>query len=148
MAKDTTGLPEVQITPVLPDLSLADTAPASVASGRSYSYTLTATNTGGADATAVAVADTMPASTHFVSAQSTQGSCTHTTSGASKTKSTTVNCAVGTLAVGSTATITITVTATTPGTVSDSATVTASNVTADSDDDASAPTTVQGPARR
>jgi hypothetical protein len=51
---------------------------------------------------------------------------------------------VGTLAAGASVTVTITVTATTPGTVSDAAKVTAGNVTADSDDTASASTTVQG----
>jgi uncharacterized repeat protein (TIGR01451 family) len=133
------------ITPVTsPDLKLSDSAPASAISGQPYSYTLTATNTGGQDATGVTVTDTLPASAHFDSAATTQGSCTRTPSGPPKTKGGTVSCTVSSLAAGASVTVTITVTPTTPGTVSDAASVTASNVTADSDDTASASTTVQG----
>jgi uncharacterized repeat protein (TIGR01451 family) len=146
MNNDTTGTPEVQITPVItaPDLSLTDTAPASVISGNSYSYTLMATNTGGSDATSVVLADTLPASVHFNSASATQGSCPRTPSTGPKTKGGTVSCTVGSLAAGASVTVTINVTATRPGTVSDAATVTASNVTADPDDSAAARTTVTG----
>jgi uncharacterized repeat protein (TIGR01451 family) len=129
-----------------PDLSLSDTAPASVISGGSYSYTLTATNTGGQDATSVAVTDTLPASVHFDSASVTAGSgpCARTSSGPPMTRGGTVTCTADSLAGGASVTITITVTATTPGTVSDSASATATNVTADADDSGSAPTVVIG----
>jgi uncharacterized repeat protein (TIGR01451 family) len=142
MSKDATGTPEVQITPVItaPDLSLSDSAPATAVSGQPYAYTLQATNTGGSAATAVAVTDALPASAHFTSATASQGSCTRPPA----SKGGTVSCTVGSLAAGASVTITITVTATKPGMVSDNAKVTAGNVTPDSDDNASASTTVQG----
>jgi uncharacterized repeat protein (TIGR01451 family) len=146
MSEDTTGTPEVQITPVTTaDLALSDSAPATAVSGNSYSYTLTATNTGGTDATGTLVTDTLPDSTHYDSVTTSQGTCARTPpSTPPKTKGGTVTCAVGSLAAGASVTVTITVTATTPGAVSDNAKVTASNVTPDSDDTASASTTVQG----
>jgi uncharacterized repeat protein (TIGR01451 family) len=142
MSEDTTGTPEVQITPIItaPDLSLSDNAPATAVSGDSYAYTLTATNTGGSDATGVAATDTLPASAHFTSATTSQGSCTRPAA----SKGGTVNCTVGSLAAGASVTITITVTATKPGTVIDATTVTAGNVTADADDSATATTIVTG----
>jgi uncharacterized repeat protein (TIGR01451 family) len=113
MSEDTTGTPEVQITPIItaPDLSLSDNAPATAVSGDSYAYTLTATNTGGSDATGVAATDTLPASAHFTSATTSQGSCTRPAA----SKGGTVNCTVGSLAAGASVTVTITVTATKPG---------------------------------
>jgi uncharacterized repeat protein (TIGR01451 family) len=133
------------ITPVTSpaDLSLRDSAPATAISGQPYSYTLTATNTGGQDTAGTVVTDTLPASAHFDSAATTQGSCTRT-AGSSPTKDGTVTCTVGSLAAGASVTVTITVTPTKAGTATDNAGVTASNVTADSDDTASASTTVQG----
>ncbi len=82
-----------------PDLSLSDSARASVISGQPYSYTLTATNTGGTDAAGTVVTDTLPASVHFDSAATTQGSCTRTP-GSPKTQNGTVSCTVGSLAAG------------------------------------------------
>ena len=87
------------------------------------------------------VTDTLAASIHYDSATISQGSCT---AARRPPKGGTVTCTVGSLASGASVTITITVHATKPGTVSDNANVTASNVTADSDDTASATTTVQG----
>jgi uncharacterized repeat protein (TIGR01451 family) len=142
MTEDTSGVPEVQITAILPDLSFSDSAPATVVNHRSYSYTLTATNTGNADATSVTVADTLPTSVSFVSAQTAQGSCASNSIGAKKTKTVVVTCAIGTLSGGANLMVTITVTADTKGAISDSANVTASNVGSDSDDSASASTTV------
>jgi|SRR5580700_6707057 uncharacterized repeat protein (TIGR01451 family) len=140
MSTAATGTSEVQITPVAPDLKLSDSTPATAVSGQPYHYTLTATNTGGSDATGVVVTDTLPASAHYSSAVTSQGSCTRPAT----PKGGTVTCTVGSLGGGASVTITITVTPTKPGTISDSAQVTASNVTADSDDTASAPVTVQG----
>jgi hypothetical protein len=94
--------------------------------------------------TGTVVTDSLPASAHFDSAAATQGSCTRTPSGPPMTKGGTVSCTAGSLAAGASVTVTITVTPTTPGTVSDNASVTASNVTADPDDSASASTTVYG----
>lgn len=137
-----TAAASVTITYTVPvaDLSLSDSAPASVISGSSYSYTLTASNPGGQDATGTVVTDTLPASVHVGPVTTSQGSCTHTGK-----KGGTVTCAVGTLAAGHSVTITITVTATKPGTISDSAKVTASNVSPpDGDDSATATVTVNG----
>jgi hypothetical protein len=75
---------------------------------------------------------------------STQGTCTRTTSSKPKTKDGTVTCHVGTIAGGGSVTITIVVTATTPGTINAPANVMASNVTADTDDSATATNTVKG----
>ncbi len=60
-----------------PDLQVTDTAsPNPVISGHQLTYTITVANTGGAAATNVVVVDTLPASVHFGSAATTQGSCT------------------------------------------------------------------------
>jgi uncharacterized repeat protein (TIGR01451 family) len=134
---------QAQTTPVPPDLSLSDSAPATAASGTSYSYTLTATNTGGSDAASTVVTDTLPASAHFDSATTSQGTCTRSP-GAPAPKGGTVTCAAGTLAAGTSMTITITVTPTKPGTIRDNATTGANGVTTDSDDTASASTRVLG----
>jgi uncharacterized repeat protein (TIGR01451 family) len=122
----------------------ADSAPATAISGQPYSYTLIAANTGAAAASSLTLIDALPATYHFNAAVATQGTCTRTTTGKPKTKDGTVSCAVGSLAAGASVTVTITVTPTKPATVSDDATVTASNVTADRDDSASVTTTVQG----
>jgi hypothetical protein len=55
-----------------------------------------------------------------------------------------VTCSLGSLGGGDSATVTIVVTTTKPGMLSDTATVTASNVTPDADDSATATTTVTG----
>jgi hypothetical protein len=55
-----------------------------------------------------------------------------------------VSCNLGSLEGGKSATLTIAVTATKPGIVNAKAVVTASNVTSDTDDEASATTTVLG----
>jgi uncharacterized repeat protein (TIGR01451 family) len=142
MAEDATGVAEVQITPMSPDLSLSDSAPASAVKNRSYTYTLSATNTGNADATGVAVVDTLPEGVSLVSAQASQGSCTSNSIGAKKTKIVVVSCETGTMSGGPNVMVTISVTATSKGAISDSANVTASNVGADADDSAAASTTV------
>jgi uncharacterized repeat protein (TIGR01451 family) len=126
------------------DLSLTNTAPATVVSGRSLTYTVAVTNQGAEAATAVTVTDSLPDSAHFDSLSTTQGSCTRTATGAPKTKGGVVLCSVGTLGAGATVTITIVVTATTPVELSATASVTASNVTADADDTVTAKTSVKG----
>ena len=83
------------------DLSVTKTAspnPGQV--GVNLSYRITATNNGPAAATNVNVSDTLPAGVSFVSASATQGSCSGTS---------TVNCSVGSLAVGASSIITIVV---------------------------------------
>jgi uncharacterized repeat protein (TIGR01451 family) len=141
---NTQGLLLTQTQTSAADLSLSDTAPATAVSGQPYRYTLVATNTGGAAATGTVVTDTLPSSVHFDAASATLGSCTRTSGGSPETKGGTVTCKVGSLPTGARVTVTVKVTPTKPGTVSDAATVTASNVTADNDDTASAPVTVRG----
>jgi uncharacterized repeat protein (TIGR01451 family) len=128
------------------DLSITKSgSPNPVVSGQQLTYTIKATNTGGLSATGVTVSDRLPASAHFDSVSTSQGSCTRSTSSTPKTKDGTVSCGVGALAGGASATITIVVTPTKPGTVTNTATVSATNVTpSDADDSATATTTVTG----
>jgi len=118
--------------------------PDPVLSGHQLTYTITATNTGGQAASGVTVSNVLPASVHFDSMATTQGTCTRTTTSPPKTKGGTVSCTVGDLAVGASATVTIVVTATKPGTLSDTATVSATGTSPDTDDSATATTTVTG----
>lgn len=142
----TAGPYAVAVSTPAPDLQVTDAAtPHLVVSGKQLIYTITAANTGSAGAAAVVVTDTLPASVHFVSAVSTQGTCTQASSGNNKNKGVTVTCKGNApLAAGATVTVTITVKATTPGTITDKAGVTANGVTADSDDSATTTVTVQG----
>ncbi len=99
------------------DVKLAKTAsPASIGVGNNVTYTVLVSNAGPSNATNVMVTDVLPAQTMFVSASSTQGSCSGTS---------TVTCSLGALANGASATVTIVATATSSGTVSNTATVTA-----------------------
>ena len=84
--------------------------------------------------------DPLPASAHYNSASTTQGTCT----GPSTSKGGTVTYSLGNLGGGDSATVTIVATVTTPGTLTDTATAAASNLTADADDSATATTTVTG----
>ena len=123
------------------DLAAANSgSPNPVVSGNQLTYTITAANTGGLTATGVTVTDPLPASAHYNSASATQGTCTRP----STAKGGTVTCSLGSLGGGDSATVTIVVTTTKPGMLSDTATVTASNVTPDADDSATATTTVTG----
>ncbi|MBM7775601.1 putative repeat protein (TIGR01451 family) [Actinokineospora baliensis] len=105
------------------DLGITKTAiPQPVIAGAPLAYTLTVTNRGPSSADSVTVTDTLPTGLTFAGQQSTQGTCTVVTR--------TITCALGTLAVGGTATVTIT--ADTPGTVpgagfSNTATVTSTS---------------------
>jgi hypothetical protein len=86
------------------------------------------------------VTDTLPSSLLFKSVSTSQGTCSRARS---KTpKGGTVTCNLSGLAAGGSATITIKVMATATGRLSDTANVTASNVTPDSDDTATATTRV------
>ena len=128
-----------------PDLSISKAdAPDPVKSGKQLTYTIVVTNSGTSPATGVTVRDQLPDRLHFNSVTTTQGTCTRSTTKKRKTKGGTVTCSVGDLGAGGSATITILTKATKPLTLSNTATATASNVTPEADDSATATTVVQG----
>jgi uncharacterized repeat protein (TIGR01451 family) len=99
------------------DIAITKIVSASVAGvGQNIDYTLTVVNNGPIQATGVTVNDPLPAAFTLLTASSTQGSCTG---------STTAVCAVGTMNVGATVTITIHGTVTATGSLDNTATVTA-----------------------
>ena len=122
------------VSPTSADLSLTKTAsPNPAQAGVTLSYRITATNNGPAVATNVNVADTLPAGVAFGSATTTQGSCSGTS---------TVNCNLGTLAVGGSAIVTINVTPSSAGQLTNSATVSASESDFDSTNNTAGATTL------
>jgi uncharacterized repeat protein (TIGR01451 family) len=126
------------VSPSATDLSVTKTAspnPAQV--GVPLSYRIIATNHGPAVATNVTVADTLPAGLTFVSATTTQGNCNGTA---------TVNCSLGSLAVGSNAIVTINVTPASAGQVINSAAVSGSEADPDSTNNTATATTLIQPA--
>jgi large repetitive protein len=82
------------------DVSVKKTGPTTVTAGNDLTYSISATNHGPSDAQAVTVTDVLPSSTTFVSATPSAGSCVGTS---------TVTCALGTLADGASATVTLVV---------------------------------------
>jgi uncharacterized repeat protein (TIGR01451 family) len=97
-----------------PDLSITKSAPATAQSGGTLTYTLTVSNGGPSDGHNVTVGDPLPAGETFISAASSQGSCSGT-----------VTCQLGTVANGGTASISIVVRVTAPcgSTLTNTATV-------------------------
>ncbi len=93
-------------------LQTSQDAPSPVVADSNISFSVHVTNSGAAGQTGVTVTDTPPANTIFQSAQPSQGSCSGTT---------TVTCALGSLAGGASATVTLTVTPIQPGTISNAA---------------------------
>jgi uncharacterized repeat protein (TIGR01451 family) len=89
-------------------------SPDPVTFGSNLTYTITVTNTGELPATGVTLTDTLPAGATLVSANSTAGSCSGTT---------TITCGLGTLNGGATVTVTIVVTPP-AGTITNTATAT------------------------
>jgi uncharacterized repeat protein (TIGR01451 family) len=82
--------------------------------GTHLTYTLTATNHGPSTGHGVVIHDPLPAGTSFVSASATAGTCSGTT---------TVDCSIGDLANGASATVTVVVTPSTAGSLSNTAIV-------------------------
>jgi uncharacterized delta-60 repeat protein/uncharacterized repeat protein (TIGR01451 family) len=100
------------------DLSVTKSGPATVSIGDRPTYSMTVTNSGPAAATNVSLSDTLsgPAAT-VVSATTTAGTCTTTAGGAT--------CSLGTLPVGGSATVTIAAEPRATGTLTNQATVSA-----------------------
>ncbi len=120
------------------DLSLSKSAspnPGQV--GVNLSYRITVSNNGPASATNVSVTDTLPSGVSFVSASTSQGSCSGTGP---------VNCSLGTLTVGSTAVITIVVTPTAPSSIVNTAATSASESDSDTSNNSETITTLVLPA--
>ena len=116
------------------DLSLTKTdLPDPVSVGQNLTYTVTVTNLGPNDATSVVVDDTLPAGTTFVSASSTQGTCTQTGD--------MVTCTIGDLVNGSNAVVTIVVTPTTTGIITNTASATATEFDGDTTNNTAAEAT-------
>ncbi len=83
------------------DLAIGETvSPASVNVGSNVTYTIGVTNLGSLTAGSVVVTGALPAALSFVSASSSQGTCTTNSSG--------LSCALGTMANGAKASITLT----------------------------------------
>jgi uncharacterized repeat protein (TIGR01451 family) len=97
------------------DVGIVKTAPPSPVVDIPFNYTLVVTNHGPITATGVVVTDPLPANFALVSATSTQGSCSGTT---------TVTCNIGTMLNGASVTITIRGTPSVAGPMSNTATVT------------------------
>jgi len=100
------------------DLSLTMTdAPDPVVLGGNLTYTLKVTNVGELTATGVRLTDTLPAGAALVSTSTTAGTCSGTT---------VVNCELGTLGSGASATVTIVITPPAIRTINNTASVTTS----------------------
>jgi uncharacterized repeat protein (TIGR01451 family) len=107
-------------------------APDPVAIGSSLTYTLVVNNAGPNSADGVTVRDTLPTGVTFVSAISTQGTCTGTDD---------IVCNIGTLANGASATVTITVSPTSGGMLTNTANVGSSTTDPDTTNNESTTTT-------
>lgn len=96
-------------------LLMVKDSPDPVGAGQRLTYTLTAYNTGPNPATGVNLTNTLSDGVTFVSASSSQGSCTQTDR--------IIQCGIGTVNQGTPATITISVDAGAPGTATNRATL-------------------------
>lgn len=132
---DNTAAADTTVGPVTVDIALSMTdTPDPVSLRGALSYTITAMNFSSNAAANVVVTDTLPAGFTFVSASSTQGSCSGTGP---------VTCSIGTLAAVNAANITINGTPTVVGAISNMASVTTSSVETNlSNNTATATTTV------
>jgi uncharacterized repeat protein (TIGR01451 family) len=121
------------------DLAVTQTAaPDPVTAGDLLTYTITVTNGSPKEATDVRLTNTLPASVQFVSANSSQGSCSPVGGK--------VACSLGLLSDAATATVTIVVTPTAAGTITNQVTVTTATPDSDmSNNSSSRKTTVLPP---
>lgn len=110
-SESTTVLPATDVSVTVTD------SPDPVLVGSNLTYTVVVTNAGPSPATSVTLTDTLPAGVTFVSATPTQGTASQLNG--------VVSAVLGTLAKGASATVTIVVTPTAPGTITDSASVSA-----------------------
>jgi uncharacterized repeat protein (TIGR01451 family) len=133
-----TATPTVTTTPAPgADLSVVKTGATAAGDLLRIDYTLAVSNGGPATATNVVVTDPLPAGVTFVSASSSQGSCSGTT---------TVVCSLGTLAPGAGATIHLAVRAASPRLIVNTATVGGDEPDPDPTNDTSTKSLVAGSA--
>lgn len=112
------GTADVFVTKIaeVSNLAVSKTdSPDPLFAGSPLTYTVMMTNNGPDRATGVTLTDTLPGGVTFVSAISTQSSCTEAAG--------VVTCTIGNMGNGATVTVTIVVTPTTPGVISNTATV-------------------------
>ena len=120
------------------DLSLSKTAsPNPAQQGVNISYRLTASNNGPAVATNVMLNDKLPSGVSFVSASTSQGSC----SGSGP-----VNCSLGSIAANNSAVVTIVVTPSVSGQINNTATISANESDFDTSNNSATITTLIQPA--
>jgi uncharacterized repeat protein (TIGR01451 family) len=112
-------------------------SPDPVGEGQLITYRLTVTNNGPARATNVTVNDPLPATVGLVSANPSIGSCSNNL----PTTPTTINCVLGSLAVGNSQFVDVIVQANVTGTVTNTATVTRTEVDSVPANDSSTATT-------
>jgi len=101
------------------DLAVTKSGPALAAVGSDVAYTITVSNAGPSDASAVTLSDTIPAQMSFVSMQQNSGpvfNCSGTT---------TVTCTIATFVPGASASFTLTVHVNSAGSITNTATVSA-----------------------
>jgi len=124
-ANNTDSVGNDGVTGPTADLEIEKTASATqVAAGDPLTFTIVVTNNGPSTATNVSVTDTLPANFSLSTAVSTQGTCSGNPA---------VTCTIGTMLSGATVTITITGTVNGPGTVSNTAVVSATETDPDPD---------------
>ena len=128
------------------DLALTKTGPDTSGPGGTLTYKVVVTNTGNGAASDVVMTDPVPNGATFLSETQDNGPVFNCTTPAVGATSGVVECDLGSMAGGATAQFTIEVnvpTTTSDGTViTNTATVTAENVTSDDDDSADVPTTI------
>ncbi len=121
------------------DLSLTKSdSPDPVAAGQNLVYTVTVVNSGPSTATAVTVTDTLPGGVTYVSGSVSGGSCSHASG--------TVTCGLGSMGNGASRTVTIVVTPTAAGTITNTASVLATEGDPNTTNNSASATTTVNPA--